>query len=144
MNVKTWIGRRLVWALSSLCLMAMSANLMAQSPDDLDVTMRMVIDDEDLSGRVVQELQLPEPAMNQSGGAERGSNGRARAEEAREQGRALGRQISEEARGKREDLPAGRRVDNTDRGLSDTEPDLDSGPDSRPETNPRPEAGQGR
>ena len=80
---------------------------MAQE-NELDVTMRMVVDDEDLSGRVVQELQLPEPARLLRGADGPGAVGRERAAEARERGRALGREISEEARGNRSELRGGK------------------------------------
>lgn len=97
---------RPAYALAAICLMLGSAGLMAQE-NDLDVTMRMVVDDEDLSGRVVQELQLPEPARLQRGADQPGAAGRERAAEARERGRAMGREISEEARSNRAELREG-------------------------------------
>lgn len=45
-----------------MCLVALLAwPVMAQARDDLDVTMRMVVDDEDLTNSVVREIELPEP-----------------------------------------------------------------------------------
>ncbi|SFR83373.1 hypothetical protein SAMN05216203_3398 [Marinobacter daqiaonensis] len=87
-------------------------SLLAQGRDDLDVTMRMVVDDEDLSDGLVQELQLPaSPLARQN---ERGAKGRQDAEDMREQGRALGRRISEEARDRREERPLGKPGDGLD------------------------------
>jgi len=48
-----------------MCLVALLAwPVMAQARDDLDVTMRMVVDDEDLSNSVVREIELPEPMVS--------------------------------------------------------------------------------
>lgn len=45
-----------------VCLVALLASpVMAQARDDLDVTMRMVVDDEELTNSVVREIELPEP-----------------------------------------------------------------------------------
>lgn len=73
--------------------------------DDLDVTMRMVVDDAELTDNVIQELELPEPPA----GALPDDNGRrpGQADDLRDQGRALGREISEEARGRREERTNG-------------------------------------
>ncbi|MDX1598259.1 MAG: hypothetical protein R3295_06325 [Marinobacter sp.] len=47
-----------------MCLVALLAwPVMAQARDDLDVTMRMVVDDEDLTNSVVREIELPEPMV---------------------------------------------------------------------------------
>ncbi|MEQ9545858.1 MAG: hypothetical protein RIK85_07615 [Marinobacter sp.] len=47
-----------------MCLVALLAwPVMAQARDDLDVTMRMVVDDEDLTNSVVREIELPEPMI---------------------------------------------------------------------------------
>lgn len=88
---------------SALALLA-PGSLLAQG-DDLDVTMRMVADDAELTDRVIQELELPEPQSR----ALPDDNGRrpGQADDLREQGRALGRQISEEARGRREERAVG-------------------------------------
>lgn len=132
--------RRVLAGLVTAVLLA-PASVMAQDPDDLDVTMRMVVDDEDLADNVVQELQLPEPAASGRKGS--GASGRERAEDAREQGRALGQRISGEARGQREDrsldrpegdqdLIPGNPGDDIDDGL--LEPDID--PRAEPPSNP--------
>ncbi|SET78749.1 hypothetical protein [Marinobacter segnicrescens] len=94
------------FALATIGLVA-PGSLLAQGNDDLDVTMRMVVDDAELKDRVIQELQLPEPP---AGALPKNSEGRpGRTEDLREQGRELGRQISEEARGRREERsPVGR------------------------------------
>lgn len=86
---------------------------LAQERGDLDVTMRMVLDDNELSERMVQELELPEPVHMAPGQApDRPEfDGRDQAADARSQGRALGQQISEQARSNREELPVGRPDD---------------------------------
>lgn len=123
---------RAAYAFGAALLMLAPTALRAQESSGLDVTMRMVVDDEELSGRVVQELQLPEPSRLRDGEAEPGSAGRERSAEAREQGRALGREISQEARSNRSDLRRG----GPEKGLG--LPSVD-----RPEKgNERPEVGQ--
>lgn len=129
------------WVLAGLVtsVLLAPASAMAQDRDDLDVTMRMVVDDEDLTDNVVQELQLPEPAASGQKPSESGARGRERAEEAREQGRALGRQISEEARGRREDRAPGRPGDDLDPPSGNPGGDRDDAP-PRPDIDPRPES----
>ncbi|MDX1634426.1 MAG: hypothetical protein R3280_07315 [Marinobacter sp.] len=105
-----------------LILMLCPVIALAQGQEDLDVTMRMVLDDNELSERVVQELELPEPMQVAPGRP--GFEGRDQATEARSQGRALGEQISEQARGNREELPAGRAD-----GKLDLPPELPPGLD---------------
>ncbi|MFW5825787.1 MAG: hypothetical protein ACOCVV_12595 [Marinobacter sp.] len=99
--------RRIPPLLSSLTLVVcmLPGVALAQSGDDLDVTMRMVVDEEELTDGMIQELQLPEP----SAGKLPDSNGQrpGRAGDLREQGRGLGREISEEARGRREERSSG-------------------------------------
>ncbi|MEE3170128.1 MAG: hypothetical protein VX324_08375 [Pseudomonadota bacterium] len=72
--------------------------------DDLDVTMRMVTDDAELSESVVRELELPRldssPAVG--GNADADSRGLDTAEQARERGRAFGQEMSERARESRD------------------------------------------
>lgn len=63
--------------------------------DDLDVTMRMVTDDETLTDSVVREIRLNRPIGFESG-PEAKANGIA--EEAREQGRAFGQGVADRAR----------------------------------------------
>lgn len=91
--------------LAALVLMG-PASLLAQDNDDLDVTMRMVVDDAELADKVIQELQLPEPqtaTLPDDDNEQR----RGRVDDLREQGRALGRDISEEARSRREERSPG-------------------------------------
>ncbi|WP_404367889.1 hypothetical protein [Marinobacter sp.] len=144
---------RLVYAVAAICLMLASGGVMAQE-NDLDVTMRMVVDDEDLSGRVVQELQLPEPAGIRSREGQPGAAGRERAAEARERGRALGREISEEARSNRSELRRGSpdegielpSASRPDMGNELPEPGPGSGRDGLPDMDmkPQPDAGNPR
>lgn len=73
----------------------------AHAGDDLDVTMRMVIDDQDLTQSVVREIQLPEPPVaDQAAPSARddAGSGLESAQEAREQGRAFGQEMSDHAR----------------------------------------------
>ncbi len=46
--------------ISGSCALLMATSMVAHAQDDLDVTMRMVTDDEALGSSFVQELQLPE------------------------------------------------------------------------------------
>ncbi|WP_339806632.1 hypothetical protein [uncultured Marinobacter sp.] len=91
-----------------LALVLSPTSLLAGDRNGLDVTMRMVIDDEDLADGLVQELHLPDPSEGRLSGSE-DARGHDKADDMRDEGRALGRQISEEARGRRADgldLPA--------------------------------------
>ncbi|AMQ89794.1 MULTISPECIES: hypothetical protein [Marinobacter] len=102
--------------------------------DDLDVTMRMVDDSEDLTGAVTREIRLPElPGLRRH---ERGNTlapGRATAEDARERGRDFGQSVSERARENRRGKPdIGRdSLPETVRDLDELRPELPS-PPSRP------------
>lgn len=74
------------------CLLAMLAlPVAAQSQDDLDVTMRMVTDDDELTESVIREIELSEPVIVER--FERPDIDAAR--EAAESSRELGDSISE-------------------------------------------------
>lgn len=85
---------------------------MAQSSDDLDVTMRMVVDDEDLTNSVVREIELPEPVIRgpEFGQGTSGLSGPERPErpdldtalDAMERGQEIGESASERASEARE------------------------------------------
>ncbi|WBU41865.1 MULTISPECIES: hypothetical protein [Marinobacter] len=125
------------WRASSSRLM-LAAVLVVSAPlalaDDLDVTMRMVDDSEDLTGAVTREIRLPElPGLRRH---ERGNTlapGRATAEDARERGREFGQSVSERAREVRGGNPdIGRdSLPETVRDLDELRPELPS-PSSRP------------
>jgi len=125
------------WRASSSRLM-LAAVLVVSAPlalaDDLDVTMRMVDDSEDLTGAVTREIRLPElPGLRRH---ERGNTlapGRATAEDARERGRNFGQSVSERAREVRGGNPdIGRdTLPETVRELDELRPELPS-PSSRP------------
>lgn len=70
--------------------------------EDLDVTMRMVTDDAELSESVVSEIELPRLDSGPGVRGNAGSRGPDTAEQAREQGRAFGKEMSERARESRE------------------------------------------
>lgn len=76
-------------------LLVVSAPLWAD--DDLDVTMRMVVDDDELTRSVVREIPLPVPETPAQGLGRGGSAAEA-ASEARERGRALGQDMRERPR----------------------------------------------
>ena len=81
------------------CLNVALAALMLGAPvayaaDDLDVTMRMVTDDADLTDSVVREIELSQPIRLQPGQQSAGDVAR----EAREKGREFGQSVSEQAR----------------------------------------------
>src|SRR5690554_5363134 len=71
--------------------------------NDLDVTMRMVEDSEDLTNSVTREIRLPELPARRDRAIDRGqarpeAPGREVSKEARERGREFGQSASEQAR----------------------------------------------
>lgn len=70
--------------------------------DDLDVTMRMVTDDAELTDSVVREIELPRAIERPDNPGKSGSPGLDAASEARERGREFGESMSEKARQSRE------------------------------------------
>ncbi|WP_225315061.1 hypothetical protein [Marinobacter confluentis] len=91
----------------SLVVFALAAGLLSSpatlASDDLDVTMRMVTDDEALTDSVVREIRLDQPIVLEEGpGASGSGKGSERANEtarqAREQGRAFGQAAAERAK----------------------------------------------
>ena len=70
--------------------------------DDLDVTMRMVTDDAELTDSVVREIELPRAIERPDSPGKSGSPGLDAASEARERGREFGESMSEKARQSRE------------------------------------------
>lgn len=81
------------------------SSVTAHAQEDLDVTMRMVADDEALSGSFVQELQLPEPEMVPGSAApDPDDPGLEIARDARESGRSMGETLAEQARESRNAL----------------------------------------
>jgi hypothetical protein len=74
----------------------------ALANDDLDVTMRMVTDDVELTHSVVREIELPRSLERPEGLGQSGSRGADAAREARERGREFGESMSEKARESRE------------------------------------------
>ncbi|GGC70554.1 hypothetical protein [Marinobacter halophilus] len=105
-------------SLYELCRASLSGGLlpvllwMALTPtaaaSDLDVTMRMVEDTEDLTGAVTREIRLPDlPALAPDGNAGKAAEapGRERSLNARERGREFGQSASERARDARGEKP---------------------------------------
>ncbi|AZT82732.1 hypothetical protein EHN06_03755 [Marinobacter sp. NP-4(2019)] len=85
-----------------MCLVALLAwPVMAQARDDLDVTMRMVVDDEELTNSVVREIELPEPMIPETPGRPERPDIET-ALEAMERGQEIGESASERAREARE------------------------------------------
>lgn len=74
-----------------------SISLGAAAADDLDVTMRMVLDDAELTDSVVREIELPlaTPSELQRNKA---ASGLDTAEDARDSGREFGQSVAEDAR----------------------------------------------
>lgn len=119
----------------ALCaLLALGVSTLTTANDDLDVTMRMVQDGEDLTGAVVREIRLPEPAR---GAAARPATPRDKTERpamddrARERGREFGQSVSERAREARDKASDRRPVErpdvvSPDRGRPDRLPDPSS------------------
>lgn len=94
-----------------MCLVALLAwPVMAQARDDLDVTMRMVVDDEELTNSVVREIELPEP-MPQGSPVRPDRPDIETALDAIEQGREIGETASERASEAREVIDSERPSD---------------------------------
>lgn len=74
----------------------------ALANDDLDVTMRMVTDDAELTDSVVREIELPRTIERPESPGKSGDRGLDAASEARERGREFGESMSEKARQSRE------------------------------------------
>ncbi|TYC61088.1 hypothetical protein FMN52_04345 [Marinobacter sp. BW6] len=70
--------------------------------EDLDVTMRMVTDDAELTDSVVREIELPRATERPENPGKSGSRGVDAASEARERGREFGESMSDKARQSRE------------------------------------------
>lgn len=85
-----------------LCAASVSSPVLAS--DDLDVTMRMVTDDAELTDSVVREIELPRAPKRPEQALEPRGPGRDAARDARERGREFGQSVSERARDKA-DLP---------------------------------------
>lgn len=94
---------RILLLRSGVCLAGLLAAFSVSAADDLDVTMRMVLDDNELTEQVVREIELPVPDSVQRNDRS-GLQGNARSEEARQSGRDFGQSVAEDARDARESL----------------------------------------
>ena len=115
------------WYLTA-AMMGLLVTGQAYAGDDLDVTMRMVLDDQDLTKSVVREIQLPEPPAAERAAPEardKAGAGLESAEDARDQGRAFGQEMADQAR----------ESANVNRDVPD-KPDV---PAAKPERPERPE-----
>lgn len=80
------------WMMTVALLAGLSAPVFAQ--DELDITMRMVTNDDQLTDSVVREIELPDtPVVSPQGLRNRDEPGAAA-----QQGRELGKSVSERAR----------------------------------------------
>jgi hypothetical protein len=89
-------------------LLALMVSGPAIASDDLDVTMRMVDENENITDAVTREIRLPElPGLRQGDNRSRAQDapGRQLKEQARERGRAFGQSVSERARESRSGRP---------------------------------------
>lgn len=105
MNRSEALSRGALNSLFASLLLILAAPILAS---DLDVTMRMVEDTDDLTGSVAQEIRLPDlPALSSDGksGEPASAIGRERARDARERGREFGQSASERARDARRERP---------------------------------------
>jgi hypothetical protein len=93
------IRNYLVWGCMALLPLAAPAAL---ASEDLDVTMRMVTDDEALTDSVVREIRLNRPIGLEKRPEGAGNNVASEAREAREKGREFGQAAAERAREARE------------------------------------------
>ncbi|WP_227539321.1 hypothetical protein [Marinobacter sp. Arc7-DN-1] len=87
---------------AGLLVFLLLAPMTTQASDDLDVTMRMVTDDVELTDSVVREIELPHAVERPDTPAKFGSRGLDAAREARERGREFGESMSEKARQSRD------------------------------------------
>jgi len=99
----------------------------ARDSDDLDVTMRVIVDpNAKVPDEIVRKIQLPKPATtatpsdkaNESGKpddkgkpSDPGSQGKSNAPDARGQGREFGQQVSEDAKQRSEEARQGKPPD---------------------------------
>lgn len=85
--------------MAGLMVAGLAGPSLALAAEDLDVTMRMVVDDADLTDAVVREIKLPEAPIGR--GPEGGvpaARGQERARESRDNARAIGNSVSAQAR----------------------------------------------
>ncbi|AOY88946.1 hypothetical protein BKP64_12655 [Marinobacter salinus] len=54
------------WLQCGILITGLALSVTASGNDDLDVTMRMVLDDSDITGSVVRQIKLPEAASLES------------------------------------------------------------------------------
>lgn len=111
-------------ALAAAGLSIFSSGAMA---DDLDVTMRMVTDDESLTESVVREIELSRPIMLDA------RPGNATAKEAKENGREFGQSVAERAKEAARIRKEGEFPDATDSAESIPERPNSSGRPGRPD-----------
>ncbi|MDY6797140.1 MAG: hypothetical protein SVX28_00080 [Pseudomonadota bacterium] len=89
-------------------LLLLALALPAGAGDDLDVTMRMVDEQEDITDSVTREIRLPDlPGLRQGESRSRAQDAPARQlrEQVRERGRAFGQSVSGQARESRPGRP---------------------------------------
>ncbi|WP_228152807.1 hypothetical protein [Marinobacter guineae] len=84
--------------IAGLMIFGLLVPITTQASDDLDVTMRMVTDDVELTDSVVREIELPLAVERPEAPGNSGLRGLDAAEEARERGREFGESMSEKAR----------------------------------------------
>ncbi|HET8802881.1 MAG TPA: hypothetical protein VFN01_17055 [Marinobacter sp.] len=92
-------------AAATLMLVASLVSTPLSAAEDLDVTMRMVVDDLELTDSVVREIRLPEQLAVDAptGPTERKNPMENPASDARERGREFGQSMAERARESREE-----------------------------------------
>jgi hypothetical protein len=135
-------ARRLATLLALFVPVAFAQTPPAPDGDDLDVTMRVIVDpNAKVPDEIVRKIPLPKPATpatssdkkndnaeSKDGGkpSDPGSKGKGNAPDARGQGREFGQQVSEDAKKRSEDARHGKPPDKPPRG-----------PPDRPDPNPR-------
>lgn len=95
------------WYVPVIMLVTLSVSE-AHAQEDLDVTMRMVLDEQTLTESVVREIELPEPATVERPGEmteSRDAPGMDVSRDAREQGRGFGQDMAEQARDSSRERP---------------------------------------
>ena len=137
---------QLVLALAFIVSSAFAQTPPADNRDDLDVTMRVIVDpNAKVPDEIVRKIPLPKPGQptgppakdkdkaNESGKpADAGAQGQQRATEARDQGREFGEQVSDQAKQRSEEARRNKDPPAPPRGPPDSPPGRPTPPPQPP------------
>jgi hypothetical protein len=126
----------------SLTVLSVLLTSVVHAQDELDVTMIMVTDDAQLTESVVRQISLPESASAVA--RDKAQMGLDRASAAREQRRARGQEIAEQARSARESMGNAMRAERAQDARPTLEAPRQDSQKERPVTPDRPPVPGGR